>query len=205
MKRQPLFIYCVAFSEEKQGASKCRNLIHGTIRRHSCSLCLKDKHLAPLPFPSTYLQIHASERNIRVLGGIDAAFAAKHSEMHNAPERVLKHATQSFSTQIPSETQGAYVDFGCIQIKQVWATFRTEPSVPTQRVGWSSWLVLGNKPVIGQFKDGGVGLRKRPRSKEQGARSQDRRLFTAPWLPSGLMHSDTCLGAVLALGKENRK
>lgn len=128
-KRPPLFIYCVAFWEEKQGASKCRNLIQGTIRRHSCSLCLKDTHLAPLPFLSTYLQIHTSERNIRVLGGTDEAFAAKHSEMRNTRWNTLRIL---LSAQIPSQTRSAYVDFCCIQIKQVWATFRTEPSVPTQ-------------------------------------------------------------------------
>lgn len=129
-KRPPLLIYCVAFSEEKQGASKCRNVIQGTIRRHS--LCLKDKHLAPLPFRSTYLQIHFWKKR-PCARWHRCSFCCKnalkcttHPSVHYNTLRIL------YPAQFPSQTRGAYVDVCCTQIKQMWATFRTEPSVPTQ-------------------------------------------------------------------------
>lgn len=68
------------------------------------------------------------------------------------------------SAQIHPNT-GAYIDFCCIQIKQECGLHLGLSQALQLN---SHWLVLGNKSVIGQFKDGVVGVRQRPGSKEAG-------------------------------------
>lgn len=120
------------------------------------------------------------------------------TRMHTLTQlHILRHRCISQTHPIPNT--GAYVDFCCDQIKQ-----ESGQHFGKGRAfhGTSDWPVLGKRSANNlchwAVMDGVAGVGHRPRS-------QDRRPFHSAMVTIMVIHSDTCLEAALALGKENRK
>lgn len=129
------YLLCCVLGGKSRGASKCRNRIHGTIRRHSASRT------------STWLPSFSQHLSADPL--VKEASVCSAAQMQNTPQ--TRCTPPSLPRPNPIPNMGADLDFCCIQMKQECGPH----SGPSQATRLSSdWLVLGNKWVIGQFKDG---------------------------------------------------
>ena len=199
------FIHCVALPEEEQGASKCRNLIYGTTRRHSNSMRLKDMHLAPFLFSAplywypplketsvcsaalAWLKsplkwvthpdaLWSTDTHILFISASPHQILSPHQML--SPHQILSPHQMLSPHQVPSQTQRPTVTFAVTRYSQ-----RAGTSLATGRAVYVTpdWLVLGKRSAYSYchwaVMDEVAGVGHRPRS-------QDRRLFTAPWLPS---------------------
>lgn len=126
------YLLCCVLGGRSRGASKCRNLIHGTIRRHSAHCASRTSTW--LPSVSQHLSADPLVKEAA------ARSAAQMQPLLKNPGKCrtrLKHATHPAPpVQIPSQTWGPTLTC-CIQMKRECG-LRSGPSQLS-----SHWLVLG--------------------------------------------------------------